>query len=83
MSEPLIVSDPRVMMGKPVVAGTRITVDLILEKLGTGESIDAVLEAHPRLTRDAVLAALRFAAQALRAEVSTPSLLAPREPVRR
>jgi uncharacterized protein (DUF433 family) len=31
MSEPLIVSDPKVMMGKPVVAGTRITVDLILE----------------------------------------------------
>ena len=34
MSEPLIVSDPKVMMGKPVIAGTRITVDLILEKLG-------------------------------------------------
>jgi uncharacterized protein (DUF433 family) len=72
MSEPLIVSDPKVMMGKPVVAGTRITVDLILEKLGTGESIDVVLEAHPRLTREAVLAALRFAAQALRAEVVYP-----------
>jgi uncharacterized protein (DUF433 family) len=72
MSEPLIVSDPAVMMGKPVVAGTRISVDLILEKLGSGESIDAVLEAHPRLTREAVLAALRFAAQALRAEVVYP-----------
>ena len=72
MSEPMIVSDPTVMMGKPVVAGTRVTVDLILEKLGSGESIDAVLEAHPRLTRDGVLAALRFAAQALRAEVVYP-----------
>ncbi len=72
MSEPLIVSDPKVMMGKPVIAGTRITVDLILEKLGSGESIEAVLEAHPRLTREAVLAALRFAAQALRAEVVYP-----------
>jgi len=72
MSETLIVSDPKVMMGKPVVAGTRITVDLILEKLGGGESIEAVLEAHPRLTREAVLAALRFAAQALRAEVVYP-----------
>ena len=60
MSEPLIVSDPKVMMGKPVIAGTRITVDLILEKLGSGESIEAVL------------AALRFAAQALRAEVVYP-----------
>jgi uncharacterized protein (DUF433 family) len=72
MNEPLIVSDPKVMMGKPVVSGTRITVDLILEKLGTGESIEAVLESHPRLTRDGVLAALRFAAQALRADVVYP-----------
>jgi len=72
MSEALIISDPKVMMGKPVVTGTRITVDLILEKLGSGESIDALLEAHPRLTREGVLAALRFAAQALRAEVVYP-----------
>ena len=42
MSEPLIASDPKVMMGKPVIAGTRTTVDLILEKLGSGESIEAV-----------------------------------------
>ena len=72
MSETLIVSDPKVMMGKPVVAGTRITVDLVLEKLGSGESIEAMLEAHPRLTREGVLAALRFAAQALRAEIIYP-----------
>ena len=72
MTDPLIVSDPKVMMGKPVVAGTRITVDLILEKLGSGESVEALLEAHPRLTREGVLAALRFAAQALRAEVVYP-----------
>ena len=72
MSDPMIVSDPQVMMGKPVVAGTRLTVDLILEKLGSGESIEAVLASHPRLTREGVLAALRFAAQALRAEVVYP-----------
>ena len=72
MSDPMIVSDPQVMMGKPVVAGTRVTVDLILEKLGSGESIEAVLASHPRLTREGVLAALRFAAQALRAEVVYP-----------
>jgi len=47
------------MLGKPVVAGTRITVELILRKLGAGESIEQLLDAHPRLTRDAVLAALR------------------------
>ena len=72
MSEPMIASDPKVMMGKPVVAGTRVTVDLILEKLGSGEPMEALLEAHPRLTREGVLAALRFAAQALRAEVIYP-----------
>jgi uncharacterized protein (DUF433 family) len=72
MNESMIVSDPKVMMGKPVVAGTRVTVDLILEKLGGGESIEAVLESHPRLTREGVLAALRFAAQALRADVVYP-----------
>lgn len=72
MGESMIVSDPKVMMGRPVVVGTRVTVDLILEKLGSGESIEAVLEAHPRLAREGVLAALRFAAQALRAEVVYP-----------
>jgi uncharacterized protein (DUF433 family) len=66
MNEPLIVTDPAVMMGKPVVAGTRITVELILEKLAAGESFEQLLEAHPRLTRPAILAAMGFAAQALR-----------------
>ena len=58
MSE-TIVSDPNVMMGKPVVAGTRITVELILEKLAAGESIEQLLEAHPRLTRESVQAAVQ------------------------
>ena len=72
MKRQWIVSDPKVMMGKPVVAGTRITVELILEKLAAGESVEQVLEAHPRLTREAVQAALRFAAEALRADVVYP-----------
>ena len=72
MAEPLIVSDPAVMLGKPVVAGTRLTVELILRKLGAGESVEQLLDAHPRLTRPAVLAALRFAASALGAEVVRP-----------
>lgn len=72
MSEVLIVSDPNIMMGKPVIAGTRITVELILEELGSGESFEQILDSHPRLTREAILAALRFAAQALRADVVYP-----------
>ena len=73
MSENLIVSDPNVMMGKPVVAGTRITVEHILEELGGGQSIEELLDGHPRLTRQAVLAALSFAAKALRADVVYPT----------
>ena len=74
MDTELIQSDPTVMMGKPVVAGTRITVELILEKLSAEETIDQILEAHPRLTREGVLAALSFAAQALRADVVYPTV---------
>lgn len=69
MKTGLIQSDPAVMMGKPVVAGTRITVELLLEKLAAGETVEQLLDAHPRLTREAVLAALDFAKQALRAEM--------------
>lgn len=60
MKSPLIGSDPKVMMGKPGVAGTRVTVELILEKLAAGETVKQILEAHPRLTRDGILAALDF-----------------------
>jgi len=67
-----IISNPSVMMGKPVVAGTRITVELILEKLAAGETVEQILEAHPRLTREAVQAALAFAAEALQADVVYP-----------
>ncbi|MBI3960847.1 MAG: DUF433 domain-containing protein [Chloroflexi bacterium] len=72
MENKLIVSDPRVMMGKPVVAGTRITVELILEKLAAGEKPEQLLDAHPRLTRPAISAALAFAAEALKADVVYP-----------
>jgi uncharacterized protein (DUF433 family) len=72
MDTPLITSDPTIMMGKPVVAGTRITVDFILRKLGAGEGIEQILDSHPRLTREAVLAALQFAAGALGAEIVRP-----------
>ncbi len=65
MDTNLIQSDPSVMMGKPVVAGTRITVELILEKLAAGESVEQILESHPRLTKEGVLAALAYAAQAI------------------
>jgi uncharacterized protein (DUF433 family) len=74
MDTPLITSDPAIMMGKPVIAGTRITVELILRKLGAGEGIEQILDSHPRLTHETVLAALRFAAGAIGAEIVRPAV---------
>jgi uncharacterized protein (DUF433 family) len=72
MEEGLIVIDPEIMMGKPVVRGTRITVESILEKLAAGESEEQILAAHPRLTRESIQAALAYAAKTLRADVVYP-----------
>ena len=73
MPEALIISDSKIMMGKPTVAGTRITVELILEKLAAGETIDQILSEHPRLTAEGIRAAIAFAAEALRADVVYPA----------
>jgi uncharacterized protein (DUF433 family) len=56
-----IESDPAIMMGKPVIAGTHITVELILGKLAVDETVEQLLTAHSRLTREGILAALDFA----------------------
>jgi uncharacterized protein (DUF433 family) len=72
MAARLVVSDPRIMMGKPVIVGTRITVESILERLAAGESIAALVASHPRLTEAAIRDALAFAAAALRADVTYP-----------
>jgi uncharacterized protein (DUF433 family) len=56
---------PDVMGGKPVIRGTRIPVELILRKLGSGMSPEAVLADHPRLTLDDIRAAQAFAADYL------------------
>ena len=69
----MITSDPNVLAGKPVVQGTRISVELILEKLAAGESVEQIVRAHPRLTREGVEAALEFAARVIRADVVYPA----------
>ena len=68
MNNPRISSDPAVMMGKPCVKGTRITVELILRKLGAGRSMADLIEAYPQLTEDDVRAALAFAADYMQHE---------------
>lgn len=69
---PWIRSDPSVLGGKPVIVNTRVSVELILEKLASGETVEQLIEAHPRLTKEAVLAALDFAREVLRADVVYP-----------
>ena len=57
--------NPRIMVGKPVIRGTRIPVELILRKLGEGATEGELMDAYPRLTREDILAAFRFAADAI------------------
>lgn len=57
--------NPDVMLGKPVIRGTRVTVDLLLRKLAEGSTVEELLDAYPRLTEDDVRAAIRFAADTL------------------
>jgi uncharacterized protein (DUF433 family) len=68
MAHPRIAADPAVMMGKPCIKGTRITVELILRKLGAGRSIAELLEAYPQLSEDDIRVALAFAADYLQHE---------------
>ena len=68
MLHPRISSDPAVLAGKPCIKGTRITVELILRKLGAGRSVADILEAYPQLTEVDVRAALAFAADYLQHE---------------
>jgi uncharacterized protein (DUF433 family) len=65
MIESQIEMDANVMMGKPVIRGTRITVELILRKLGEGATEADLVDAYPRLTREDIHAAMRYAADTL------------------
>jgi uncharacterized protein (DUF433 family) len=68
MAHARIAADPSLMMGKPCVKGTCITVELILRKLGAGRSFADILEAYPQLTEDDLRVALAFAADYLQHE---------------
>ena len=63
-----IVLDPAVMLGKPVIRGTRITVEQILRELGAGMDVEEIVAAHPRLTAEDIRAAQAFAADWLAEE---------------
>ena len=74
--------NPRVMMGKPVIRGTRLTVEIILRKLSEGATARDLLEAYPKLTREDIQAAIRYAADTL-AHEETIILSSPRRAARR
>jgi uncharacterized protein (DUF433 family) len=61
--ESQIVIDPNVCNGRPIVQGTRITAQTVLDFLAAGDSVEGVIEAYPRLTREDVQACIRYAAQ--------------------
>ncbi len=63
-----ITVDPDIMLGKPIVKGTRITVELILRKLSEGMNIEKLLEAYPNLTREDILAAISYSADVISRE---------------
>jgi len=60
-----IESNPNVMLGKPIIKGTRITVELIIQKLSEGASHSQLLEAYPSLTPNDILAALAYASEVI------------------
>ena len=64
---------PEVMMGKPCLKGTRIPVYLVLEKLGAGETTEKILAAFPQLTKDHIVAALKYAAARASSEIDPES----------
>ncbi len=67
-----ITSNPNILFGKPAIKDTRIAVEHILDELAGGTTIEQLLEEYPRLTREAIYAAIAFAADTLRAEVIYP-----------
>jgi len=64
--------DPGVMLGKPVIRGTRIPVELLLRKLAEGATMEELLDAYPRLTAEDIRAALAYAADSVAHEAILP-----------
>lgn len=63
-----IVTDPAIMTGKPVIKGTRLTVELILRQLAQGQTMEEILENYPQLQQEDILACLAYATEAISKE---------------
>lgn len=75
MRKAKIVSDPKILGGKPVIAGTRISVELIMNFLAAGMSIDDILAEYKELTKTEVLAAISYAAKLVSQTNGTYSII--------
>lgn len=64
----IIISDHKIMIGKPVIKGTRITVELILRKMAEGASVDDLLDIYPSLDHNKINACLEYAAELIAGE---------------
>ena len=60
-----ITSNPDVLLGKPVIKGTRLTVALLLRKLSEGASVEAIVRMYPQITKEDVYAALQYASEVI------------------
>jgi uncharacterized protein (DUF433 family) len=63
-----IVVDPAVLVGKPVIKGTRISVELVVDLLGRGYTVEQVIQQYPHVTAEDVQACLAYASEVLRSE---------------
>ena len=70
--EERIVVDPNICNGRPTIEGTRVTVQTILEFLGAGDSVEDVLSEYPSLTRDDILASLRYSSRLMSNHFTRP-----------
>lgn len=68
MNHPRIISDHRIMLGKPVIKSTRITVESIIRKMAEGATIEDILKMYNHLTREDILAVLAYAADSIAGE---------------
>lgn len=67
-AKPRIITNPDLMVGKPTIEGTRITVEFVLEEIAGGRTIDQLIDAYPPLSREEIEAALEYAVKAVRAQ---------------
>lgn len=69
-----IVVDPKIMVGKPVIRGTRIPVDAILQRIADGMTTEEILKDYPNLTKDDVRAAIEYSVSLVRGEDIIPEI---------